>query len=124
MAAHIWRIVGYRESFSNVGVGGITCRNQRRVSDLARASTLVLRSTQIAQPKREADLTAVSVDTSLQGTIEGVRSLLHAIETGDPLLFVEGLSIRTIAAPQTQQRPVSLDIKLKVRGYAVTNKVN
>jgi general secretion pathway protein M len=97
---------------------------QRRVSELARASALTPRSTQIAAPKREADLTAVSVDTSLQGTIEGVRSLLHTIETGDPLLFVEGLSIRTIVAPQAQQRPVSLEIKLKVRGYAVTNKVN
>lgn len=97
---------------------------QRRVSELARTSALTLRSTQIAPAKREADLTAVSVDASIQGTIDGVRSLLYAIETGDPLLFAEGLSIRTIAAPQTQQRPVSLDIKLKVRGYAVTTKVN
>jgi hypothetical protein len=97
---------------------------QRHVSELARASTLALRSTQIAAPKREADLTAVSVDASLQGSIEGLRSLLHAIEAGDPLLFVEGLSIRSIAGPPGQQRPVSLDIKLKVRGYAVTNKAN
>lgn len=97
---------------------------QRRVSELARTSTLTLRSTQIAAPKREADLTAVSVDASLVGTIDGVRSLLHAIETGDPLLFVEGMSVRSIAVPPGQQRAVSLDIKLKVRGYAVTTKAN
>lgn len=94
---------------------------QRRVSELARASTLTLRSTQVAPAKREAELTAVSVDASIQGTIDGVRSLLYAIETGDPLLFAEGLSIRTIATPQAQQRPIMLDVKLKVRGYAVTN---
>ena len=104
------------------GLAGAELR--QRVSELARTSTLALRSTQIAPPKREADLTAVSVDSSLQGTIDAVRSLLYAIETGDPLLFVEGLSIRTIVAPAAQQRPASLDVKLKVRGYAVTTKAN
>lgn len=97
---------------------------QRRLSEHARTSALTLRSTQIAAPKREANLTAVGVDASLIGTIDGVRSLLHAIETGDPLLFVEGLSIRSIATAPGQQRAVTLDIKLKVRGYAVTTQAN
>lgn len=97
---------------------------QRIVSELARASALALRSTQIAPPKREGDLTAVSVDASLQGTVNGVRSLLHALETGTPLLFVEGLSLRAITERQAPHQPVALDIRLRVRGYAATSKAN
>jgi general secretion pathway protein M len=97
---------------------------QRVVSELARASALNLRSTQIAPPKREADLTAVSVDASMQGNINGVRALLHALETGSPLLFVEGLSLRTVTERQAPHQPVSLDISLKVRGYAASTRAN
>lgn len=90
---------------------------QRLVSELSRHSALTLRSTQVAPAKRESDLTVVGVDASLQGNIDGMRTLLHAIETGVPLLFVEALSMRTVAARQVALQPVSLDVTLKVRGY-------
>jgi general secretion pathway protein M len=97
---------------------------QRLVSELSRQSGLTLRSTQVTSAKREADLAVVSVDAGLQGGIEGLRALLHSIETGVPMLFVEALSIRTVAARQVALQPVSIDITLKVRGYGAGKNEN
>jgi len=83
-----------------------------------------LRSTQVAPAKQEANLTVVGLEISLQGEIAGLRTLLYAVETGVPVLFVEALSIKTSAAPQTAQKPVALDISLKVRGYGVGKEAN
>jgi general secretion pathway protein M len=97
---------------------------QRLVAELARQSGLTLRSTQIVPAKRESDLTVITVDVILQGGMEGLRALLHSIETGVPILFTEALSIRSVPARQVEYQPVSLDITLKVRGYGTGKKDN
>lgn len=97
---------------------------QRVISDLARQNSLSLRSAHVTPPKREAELTVLGVEVSLHGHVEGLRAFLHAIETGVPVLFVETLSIRTIAPHQPVQQPVSLDIILRVRGYGAAKEVN
>jgi hypothetical protein len=89
---------------------------QRIVSELARQHTLSLRSTQVAPAKREADLTVLAVEASLQGGMEGLRGFLYALETGAPMLFVDALSVKA-AAEKAAGRAAVLDIGLKVRGY-------
>lgn len=96
---------------------------QRVVVELARQHAMSFRSTQVAPPTREEDLTVIALETSLQGRIEGLRGLLHAVETGAPMLFVEGLSIKPIGTPAAQQ-PTSLDVNLRVRGYAASKDAN
>jgi general secretion pathway protein M len=97
---------------------------QRLISDLARRSGLSLRSTNVAAPKREADLTVIGVDVSLQGQIDGLRAFLHGIETGVPVLFIETLSIKSIPSYQPTPQPVALDVTLRVRGYGAGKDSN
>jgi general secretion pathway protein M len=98
---------------------------QRVISEIARQHALSLRSTQVAPPKREADLTMLAVDVSLQGGMEGLRALLHAVETGAPMLFIDGLAVKTLQQQQpATDRPVQLDISLKVRGYGAGKDAN
>jgi general secretion pathway protein M len=97
---------------------------QRVISELALVNGMSLRSTHVTTPKREADFTVVGVDAILNGRIEALRLLFHAIETGIPILFIETLSVRSAATPQPGQQPVSLDISLRVRGYGVGKEVN
>jgi general secretion pathway protein M len=96
---------------------------QRVISELARRNALSLRSTQVAPAKREADLTVLAVEVSLQGGIEGLRALLHALETGAPVLFIDALSVKSAAQP-TANRPAQLDVNLKVRGYGAGKDAN
>jgi general secretion pathway protein M len=91
---------------------------QRLISETARKSGLSLRSTNVTAPRQEAELTAIGVDVSLQGQMEGLRVFLHAIETGMPVLFIETLAIRAMPAHQSVPQPVALDITLRIRGYA------
>jgi general secretion pathway protein M len=97
---------------------------QRLVSDLARRSGMTLRSTNVTEPKREAELTAIGVDVSLQGPMPSLRSFLHDIETGVPILFIESLSIRSVPAYQPVQLPVTLEVALRIRGYGDGKEVN
>lgn len=97
---------------------------QRVISELARQNSLSLRSTQVAPAKREADLTVLAVEVSLQGGIEGLRALLHALETGAPMLFIDALAVKSVQQLQTANRPVLLDVSLKVRGYGAGKDAN
>jgi general secretion pathway protein M len=97
---------------------------QRIVSDLARRNGMALRSANVTPPKREADLTMIGVDVSLQGNTEAVRAFLHAIETGTPILFIDTLSIKPVAVYQPTAQPVALDVTLRVRGYGAGKENN
>jgi general secretion pathway protein M len=66
-------------------------------------------------------LLPVTIKISARGTIETVQALLHALESGTPLLFLDNVEVapsrgtrsryqRTIAAPQ-------LDISFDLTGY-------
>jgi general secretion pathway protein M len=90
---------------------------QRLISELARQSGMSLRSATVTPPKREADMTIIGVDVSLQGQIQGLRAFLHAIETGVPILFIETLSVRSVPVYQQVQQPVTLEVALRIRGY-------
>ena len=97
---------------------------QRHMIELARQNGLSLRSTQVAPAKREPVLTVVGLELSLHGELAGLRSLLYAVEAGMPVLFVEALSIKTSQARPAAQKPVALDISLKVRGYGASKEAN
>jgi hypothetical protein len=54
----------------------------------------------------------------------GLRGFLHAIETGVPILFIETLSIKSVAVYQPVKQPAMLDVTLRVRGYGAGKEVN
>ncbi|UEM24400.1 type II secretion system protein M (plasmid) [Skermanella mucosa] len=66
------------------------------------------------------DLQKVSVRIQFTGGIETLQRVLHAVERGRPMLFIEGMEIRETARSQAGQElnndPV-LAIRLDVAGY-------
>jgi general secretion pathway protein M len=97
---------------------------QRRMAELARQNDMSLRSMQVLPPKREGDLTVIGLEVSLRGEIAGLRTLLYAVETGAPVLFVEALSVKSATTPEATARSVALDVTLKVRGYGAAKETN
>jgi general secretion pathway protein M len=97
---------------------------QRVLTEQARRSGLSLRSAHVAPPKRETDLAAIGVEVSLQGQMEGLRALIHAIETGTPVLFIETLSIKSVPSYQPVPQPAALDVTLRIRGYGAGKEIN
>src|SRR5262249_60473475 len=67
---------------------------QRRMAELARQNAMSLRSTQVLPAQRDGDLTVIGLEASLLGEIAGLRTLLYAVETSAPVLFVEALSVK------------------------------
>ena len=104
--------------------GTLGAELQRHMIELARQNGLSLRSTQVLPPKRESSLIAVGLELSLHGELPGMRALLHAVETGTPVLFVDALTVKTAASPQAAGKPVALEITLKVRGYGAGKEGN
>jgi general secretion pathway protein M len=104
--------------------GTLGAELQRHMIELARQNALAVRSTQVAPAKREPALTMVGLELSLQGEIAALRSLLHAVEAGMPVLIVDGLAIKTVPSPQAASKPVTLDVSLKVRGYGASKDTN
>jgi hypothetical protein len=114
-----------RDALLNGDSSGIIAADlQRRMAELARQNGMALRSMQVLPAKREGDLTAIGLEVSLHGEITGLRTLLYAVETGAPVLFVEALSVKSAAGPEATARPVALDVTLKVRGYGAAKETN
>jgi general secretion pathway protein M len=78
-----------------------------------------LRSTQILPSKKDGNLTRVSLRAQMSGTLANVQSVLYALESFSPRLFVDNLDIR--ARPQNRghagQGPVMLDVRFDLFGY-------
>jgi hypothetical protein len=100
--------------------GALGAELQRHMVELARQNHMSVRSSQVLPGKREPSLAVVGLELSLHGDLTGLRSLLHTVEVGLPILLVEALTIKTAALPRAVQGPVALEINLKVRGYGAS----
>lgn len=66
------------------------------------------------------DLQKVSVRIQFIGVIETLQRVLHAVESGRPMLFIEGMEIRETARSQAGQErdgDPMLAVRLDVAGY-------
>lgn len=61
----------------------------------------------------------VSIHAELEGDIRGLSGLLRAIETRDPLLTVNALTVTVAETPGAPGQPEILRIELSVSGYYV-----
>ena len=78
-------------------------------------------SIQILPPKGDGNLVRISMSLSISVHIDGLRDILHALETGAPLLFIDDVGVRSDtndfgAADAHFMGP--LDVTLQVSGYA------
>lgn len=75
---------------------------QQHILEIASRLGLEVQSTQSLQPVGGDGLTKIAVRLELTGSIAHLQALLHGIETSEPILFVEQLSVS--AAPARNNR--------------------
>lgn len=76
-----------------------------------------LRSTQALAVTEEKGFRRIAVRALLASDAEGLRTLLHAVESARPPLFVDGLEVRGRARTSDAEEP-RLDIRIDIFGYA------
>lgn len=78
-------------------------------------------SIQILPPKEDGDLMQISVSVSINVGIDGLRDIVHSLETGTPVIFIDDITVKTI---RQDFKPVDphymgpLDVTLEVSGFA------
>ena len=78
-------------------------------------------STQIATSDDDAENDRISLKVHLRADIRAAMVILHALESGRPMLFVDDLAISARAVRgQTPNDPptVQLDLQFEIGGYA------
>jgi general secretion pathway protein M len=98
---------------------------QQTMNAAAKAHNVSLRSIQVLAPKRDGELTQISVEVNFQTGATALRDLLHSLETGVPILILDDINIRAIPQQQAGQsgretsgREMQLDASMKIRGFA------
>lgn len=78
-------------------------------------------STQILPARDEQQFKQVTLKVRMRGTLPGVVQVFHAIETGEPSLLLENVSIRSHrrrrAVRAQSNQPQTLDLDFELVGY-------
>ena len=96
---------------------------QERVRQFVEGQGGRLISVQVAPPKEEGSFRQVSVTVQANANIAATRKILHAVESGEPYLFVDALTIRAQVPPGFRPAPgfePEMFIQLDISGYAIT----
>ena len=94
---------------------------QKRMSGLVLAYGGQASSFQILPPKEEGNLMRIPMSLSISVGIDGLRDIIHGLETGVPLIFIDDITIRTDEADFRAPDPHHLgplDVTLQVSGFA------
>ncbi len=96
-------------------------RRLRALVDESGGQVQILRDLPAGTPRD--GLVPLRVQVSFTAPIQGVSSVLAAIETGQPLLFVDGVSVRATLARTDPTRPFTtapdLQAQITVRGFGL-----
>jgi general secretion pathway protein M len=98
---------------------------QKLLVEGVQSAGLTLRSIQALEPVGTDDFTTLPVRMVVKGTTEGLRALLHGLETGEPLLFIDELSVkpeRSTLADEAPAGPIELAVELRVSGTVAGRK--
>jgi general secretion pathway protein M len=70
---------------------------QRLVKRIAVAKKMEVLSIQILPAAQEQGFTRIALKVHMRGTLDSIVQLFYALETGEPLLFMEDMSLRSHA---------------------------
>ncbi len=101
------------------GVAGANL--QSLVNSLVTANGGTASSIQILPPKEDGNLMQISVSISINVGIDGLRDIVHSLETGMPLIFIDDITVRAIHDDFRPPEPHyigPLDVTLQVSGFA------
>lgn len=90
---------------------------QQIVKRMAETAGATLRSVSIQEPETVDGFREVSLRVKVASGIEGLRGLLHGLETSAPYLFVEDLSVRGGRVNGGGAQGARLQVGFEVHGY-------
>lgn len=96
---------------------------QERVRQYVEGNGGRLISVQVAQPKEEGRFRQVTVTVQANANIVATRKILHAIESREPYVFVDALTVRAQVPPGFKPAPgfePEMFIQLDISGFAIT----
>jgi general secretion pathway protein M len=118
------RALGSRKYFLKASAASLSAAEiQERVRQFVEGQGGRLISVQVAQPKEEGSFRQVTVTVQANANVAAMRKILHAVETGEPYLFVDSMTIRSQVPPGFKPAPgfePEMFIQLDISGYAVT----
>lgn len=119
-----------RHSYASLLLGGHTAgiagaNLQKMMNDLVLLHGGAAQSFQILPPKEQGGLMRISVRLSISVGTDALREILHKLETGRPLIFVDALTMRVPQKElQTSDRHYlgPLDVTMQLGAFAATEK--
>jgi general secretion pathway protein M len=99
---------------------------QKIISALVLSHGGTASSMQILPPKEDGNLERIPMSLQISVNIDGLRDILHALETGTPLIFIDDITVAKQDTFRTAD-PHSLeplDVNLQVSGYASKNRAS
>jgi general secretion pathway protein M len=93
---------------------------QTLIKEIVTTSGGELISTQVVPEQQEEQLTRIAVRIRMNGSTKVLRDVLHAVETSQPILWVDNLNLRPIRMPMrpgAKAAPDRLSIDFEVVGY-------
>lgn len=75
------------------------------VTRIAQSNRMEVLSTQILPSTGEAGFTRVTLNVRMRGELDNTVRLFHALETGQPYLFLDNLSIRSFSQLRRGNQP-------------------
>ena len=75
-------------------------------------------STQILPATKESDFTRVALKVRMRGTLDNLVKVFHALETGQPYLFLDNVSVRKLGRRRPNMAAgQGLDVDFDLIGY-------
>ena len=89
------------------------------ITRIARSKGMEVLSTQILPVGEEADFTRVTLKVRVRGTLDNTIKLFHALETGQPYLFLDNVSVRSSSRSRRRNVPTApmLNVDFDLIGY-------
>ena len=92
---------------------------QANLGQLAERSGAVVRSTSTLPTKAEDGFTAVGFQLSVTGSMRSIRAILYEIETGQPRLVIDRLTITPAQESDANSLPGDVDMSVDLHGYMI-----
>lgn len=100
---------------------------QKMINDLVLDSRGTASSFQILPPKGDGNLTRIAMSLSISVGIDGLRDIVHRIETGTPLIFIDDIAVRMSQEGIQNADPYflgPLNVTMQVSGYVLKDKAS
>jgi general secretion pathway protein M len=108
---------------NTAGIAGANL--QKLISDLVLEHGGASSSLQILPTGEDGSLVRIALRLSISVGIDGLRDIVHGIETGKPLLFIDDLTVRAVEQKSGGTDPHylgPLDVTLQVSGFRLKDK--